>query len=90
MDIELFSQVLVSLDQLALQEQRRHVEMSQLDSQLTKAKRVQSKMVSSQVSLCVHEGLYLLMYSAYQECQCSLKKTEGDQRRSLSGTSRQW
>ena len=37
MDVELFMQVLVFLSQLAPQEQRRHVEISQLDSQLTKA-----------------------------------------------------
>ena len=89
-DVELFLQVLVFLNQLTPQEQRRLVEIFQLDSQLTKAERVQSRMASSLVSLCVHEGLFLLMYSAYQECQCSLHKTEGDQRRSLIRTLRQW
>ena len=90
MNVELFLQVLAFLDQLAPQEQRRLMEMSQLDSQLTKAERVQSRMVSSLVSLCVHEGLSLLMYSACQECQCSLHKTEGDQQRSLIWTLRHW
>ena len=88
MDVELFLQVLVFLDQLAPREQRRLMEMSQLDSWLTKAERVQSRMASL-VSLCVHEGLFLLMYSACQEYQCSLHKTEGDQQRSFIWTLRQ-
>ena len=39
---------------------------------------------------CVYEGLFLLMYSACQKCQCSLHKMEWDQRRCLSWTLRQW
>ena len=54
MDVELFLQVLVFLDQLAPQEQRRLVEISQFNCQLTKVERVQSRMASSLVSLCVH------------------------------------
>ena len=60
MDVELFLQVLAFLDQLTPQEQRRLMEMSQLDSQLTKVERVQLRMASSLVSLCVHAGLSLL------------------------------
>ena len=60
-------QCLPRVPMLAPQDRRRPAEISHLDSQ-TVAKRVQSRMVSSQVSLCVHEGLFLSMYSAYQEC----------------------
>ena len=86
-DVELFLQVLVFLNQLAPKEQRRLMEISQLNCQpmlapqdrrrlaeithldsQTVVKRVQSRMVSSQVSLCVYEGLFLSMYSASQEC----------------------
>ena len=52
---------------LTPQDRRRPAESSHLDSQIV-VKRVQSRIVSSQVSLCVHEGLFLSMYSACQEC----------------------
>ena len=41
-------------------------------------KRVQSRKVSSEISLCVHGGFIHLMYSACQECRNPLHK-KGDQ-----------